>query len=95
MLYSQFFLRYGMKTSCHKDQSDINTPLGPRQDCSLGPRDQINQITSYIDASNVYGSTAEDTHQLRLMAKGTKSLFVVMVRLSQVLNMRVCHYPSE
>jgi len=42
----------------------------PRHDCSLGPRDQLNQITSYIDASNIYGSTAEEQHSLRLMKKG-------------------------
>ena len=42
----------------------------PRHDCSLGPRDKINQITSFIDASNIYGSTAEEQHGLRLMKKG-------------------------
>ena len=42
----------------------------PRHDCSLGPRDQLNQITSYIDASNIYGSTAEEQHSLRLMKNG-------------------------
>ena len=35
------------------------------QDCSLGPRAQMNQITSYLDASNVYGSTDEETSELR------------------------------
>lgn len=44
--------------------------VGPRRDCSLGPRDQINQITSFIDASNVYGSTPDDQHSLRLLKKG-------------------------
>lgn len=37
----------------------------PRRDCSLGPRDQINQVTGFIDASNVYGSTAEEQKALR------------------------------
>ena len=47
-----------------------NTFLGPRRDCSLGPRDQINQITSFIDASNIYGSTMEIQHNLRLLSRG-------------------------
>ena len=32
--------------------------------------DQINQLTSYLDASNVYGSTKEDQDALRLGRKG-------------------------
>ena len=34
------------------------------------PRNQINQITSYIDASNVYGSTNEFAKSLRLFKAG-------------------------
>ena len=48
----------------------VRSSPAPRQDCALGPRDQINQITSYLDGSNIYGSTAEEQHDLRLMAKG-------------------------
>ena len=46
----------------------------PRPDCTLGPRDQINQITSYLDASNVYGSSDQETNQLRLFATGNRQL---------------------
>ncbi|CAH1777105.1 unnamed protein product [Owenia fusiformis] len=33
--------------------------------CKLGPREQINQITSYLDASFVYGSTKKESDELR------------------------------
>ena len=33
--------------------------------CVTGPRQQLNQITSYLDASNVYGSTREEADELR------------------------------
>jgi peroxidase len=41
-----------------------------RPDCSLGPREQVNQITSYIDASNVYGSDIPTSRRLRLGRRG-------------------------
>ncbi|XP_024116960.1 peroxidasin isoform X1 [Oryzias melastigma] len=35
---------------------------------SVYPREQINQITSYIDASNVYGSSRHESEQIRDLA---------------------------
>jgi len=31
----------------------------------VGPRQQLNQLTSYLDASNVYGSTKDEADKLR------------------------------
>ncbi|KAH7950317.1 hypothetical protein HPB49_022384 [Dermacentor silvarum] len=41
-----------------------------RRGCRLGARDHTNQVTAFIDASTVYGSTAEETSQLRSFRKG-------------------------
>ena len=48
----------------------VRSSPAPRRDCALGPRDQINQITSFLDGSNIYGSNAEEQHELRLMTRG-------------------------
>ena len=54
----------------------IRSSPAPRKDCSLGPRDPINQVTSFIDASSIYGSTIEEQRALRLGRIGKlKSLF--------------------
>ncbi|XP_043235689.1 peroxidase-like [Amphibalanus amphitrite] len=33
--------------------------------CTYGPRQQMNQITSFLDGSNIYGSSDEQLHSLR------------------------------
>ncbi|KAF2361584.1 hypothetical protein FHG87_007666 [Trinorchestia longiramus] len=36
-----------------------------RKECKFGPREQMNQITAYIDSSNVYGSSQQVMSSLR------------------------------
>ncbi|KAI6195792.1 Oxidase/peroxidase, protein [Aphelenchoides besseyi] len=44
--------------------------IASRSDCSLGPREQSNQATSFLDASNIYGSTADRAVSLRTFQDG-------------------------
>ncbi|KAG7210468.1 hypothetical protein KM043_011992 [Ampulex compressa] len=63
-------------------QDDFFAPLGvrcleflrsgaaPREDCEFGPREQLTQVTSYLDASTVYSSNALQTDSLRIFRNG-------------------------
>ncbi|CAL4065298.1 unnamed protein product, partial [Meganyctiphanes norvegica] len=54
----------------HTCMEFVRSSPAPRADCALGPRDQINQVTSFIDASNVYGSDDQEMANLRLWETG-------------------------
>lgn len=41
-----------------------------RIDCDLGWREQISQVTAYIDGSTVYGSDVDTADSIRLFKKG-------------------------
>lgn len=42
----------------------------PRPACNLGAREQMNQITAFLDASNVYGSSVKESNELRAFSGG-------------------------
>ncbi|CAG0898518.1 unnamed protein product [Darwinula stevensoni] len=42
----------------------------PRPDCSFGPREQMNQITSWLDGNSVYGSDDDAAKKLRAFQDG-------------------------
>ncbi|XP_037069335.1 chorion peroxidase-like [Pollicipes pollicipes] len=43
----------------------VRSVYAPRPSCYMGPREQMNQITAYVDASNVYGSSEHEAEELR------------------------------
>lgn len=53
----------------------VRSVLAPRQDCTLGYAQQMNKITHFIDASSIYGSTAEKTSELRSLHGGKLKTF--------------------
>jgi len=61
-----FYSRYGIQC-LEFVRSSPTSHVG----CSLGPRDQINQVTSFIDASAVYGSSEKEEDTLRMFRNGT------------------------
>lgn len=48
----------------------IRSAPSTRIDCDLGYREQINQATSFLDASTVYGSDIETADSMRTFRKG-------------------------
>jgi len=48
----------------------VRSLAGPQLDCTPGPREQINQVTSFLDASLVYGSSKEAADDLRSFTGG-------------------------
>uniref|UniRef100_A0A0M3ITK8 Chorion peroxidase n=1 Tax=Ascaris lumbricoides TaxID=6252 RepID=A0A0M3ITK8_ASCLU len=59
--------RYGGFLSC---MPYARTTVAPRPFCALGPREQANQATSYLDASVIYGSTPNRGNILRTFRDG-------------------------
>ncbi|OQV25326.1 Peroxidasin [Hypsibius exemplaris] len=58
------------------EESDIGcmsytrSVIAPKLGCVLGPRDQANQVTHFLDGSTIYGSTDQDNKRLREGAGG-------------------------
>ena len=55
-----FFMKHGQRC-----MNFVRSMPAPQLSCSFGYGEQINQITHYLDSSNVYGSDDEDVESLR------------------------------
>ncbi|CAG2060863.1 unnamed protein product [Timema podura] len=42
----------------------------PRPECNFGPREQMNQVSGYLDGSNIYGSTRGGQREIREFTGG-------------------------
>ncbi|CAB3404180.1 unnamed protein product [Caenorhabditis bovis] len=60
-------LTFRSRLSCIPHARSI---IAPRESCKLGPREQGNFASAYLDASFIYGSSLEKTKQLRTFRNG-------------------------
>jgi len=60
-----------------------------RNECSLGPREQINQVSSYLDGSALYGSTKTESRSLRTFTHGQLKAIRLHRKLCYALNLHV------
>ena len=68
----------------------VRSMPAPRSGCNFGPREQVNQITAWLDGSNVYGSDEDEANKLRLLGGGRLRVTRVMGRDLLPLNPEEC-----
>lgn len=52
----------------------VRSAPAPMQNCMLGPRQQANAVTSYLDGSGLYASSQQRHLELRLFHQGNYNL---------------------
>jgi hypothetical protein len=61
----RFYGKFGVKC-----MEFVRSLPAPRPDCTLGPREQMNQNTHFLDMSQVYGSSADENKPVRAFQRG-------------------------
>ena len=79
------FSRFGQKC-----MEFVRSMPAPRSGCNFGPREQVNQITAWLDGSNVYGSDEDEARKLRLLGGGRLRVTRVQGRDLLPLNPEEC-----
>ncbi|XP_014241110.1 uncharacterized protein LOC106661888 [Cimex lectularius] len=51
-------------------QEYTRSATAPRKSCTLGPREQVNEATAFLDGSSLYGTSTEENEQLRTFEGG-------------------------
>jgi len=69
-----FPIRISASDPFHRGRKDcinvVRSVAGPSLDCQPGPHQQLNQVTHWIDASHIYGSSIEEATKLRRLKNG-------------------------
>lgn len=60
-----FYRSYGIKCL-----NMVRSITAPREDCTLGPAEQMNAVTSFLDGSTIYGSDKKTSMKLRSKKNG-------------------------
>lgn len=63
-----FYSQFGGQTSTC--MSFVRSAVAPKINCALGPREQMNQLSSFIDGGMIYGSSKPSSDSLRSFVGG-------------------------
>ena len=61
-------------------QEYVRSAIGLKPGCVLGPREQMNFATAFLDGSGIYGSTPTSSEDLRLL-KGIFHRIILNIKL--------------
>ena len=66
----------------------VRSAIVPKMGCVLGPRDQVNQATHFLDGSTIYGSTDQGVARLREFESGKAKTKITAIKLISSLYRR-------